>query len=90
VVTSKGNEYQSGSEAVTTALGALENAGFFEMKDSYGLNSGCADCFNYQITATSKGRTKTVQFVEGAKDMPQGLNDAMAVIGNLIKNAPQS
>jgi hypothetical protein len=84
VLTPKGTQSQVDAAQVSALVTALDQAGFFTLQDSYGKNSPCRDCYNYQLSVNDSGRSKTVSFVEGAGDTPPGLTAALKAINELV------
>ena len=89
VLAPKGTQSQVGAAEVSALLAALDKAGFFALEDSYGKNSPCRDCYNYQLSVYENGRAKTVAFVEGASDIPPGLTASLKAINDLVTLAGQ-
>ena len=89
VLLPKGTQAQVSAAQVSALLATLDKAGFFTLQDSYGQGSQCADCFNYQLSVNSNGRSKTVSFVEGASDTPPALAAALEGINDLLNQAAQ-
>jgi hypothetical protein len=71
------------SAQVTALLDALKAAGFFDMKisSSIGNLNNCKDCFTYQLTAISDGKTNTITIQEGAAGASEAI---VKVIDQLI------
>jgi hypothetical protein len=84
VSTPKGTQSQVDAQQISALLAALDKAGFYALQDSYGKNSPCRDCFNYQVSVNDNGRIKTVSFVEGAAGTPPELMAALKVINDLL------
>jgi hypothetical protein len=83
VVDVKGDERMAGSSEVSAGLKAIDRLGFFNLQDSYGVQSQCRDCFVYEIMVNNGSRSKAVKFTEGVSDTPVALTQAMAVIKQL-------
>jgi hypothetical protein len=73
---------------VASLVSEIERLGFFEMSAAYGRDSQCADCFQYEITVVSGGRTKTVTTVDAARDAPPELQQVIDEINALLATLP--
>jgi hypothetical protein len=71
-------------DQVTQLVTGIQTLGFFNLQSSYGQNTACRDCFNYELTVTGGSQTKTVTFVESPQDMPPGLAQILALINGVI------
>jgi len=71
------------AEQVSDLLAGIDGLGFFEMQDSY-TNDECADCFQYTVTVTSGGVTKTVNTIDAAKDAPPELGQVLTLIQTML------
>ena len=72
------------AEQVGFLLTGLEALKFFDLNDAYGANDQCADCYQYSLTVTSNGRTKTVTTHDAASDAPPELAQALGLIQGLL------
>ena len=72
------------AEQVGFLLTGLEALKFFDLNDTYGANDQCADCYQYSLTVTSNGRTKTVTTHDAASDAPPELAQALELIQGLL------
>ncbi len=72
------------AEQVAALVTGLDGLGFFQMQDVYGANDNCADCFQYTVTVTNGGVTKTVTTHDAASDAPPELGQALTLIQALL------
>jgi hypothetical protein len=77
------------AEAVSALVTGLDGLGFFQMQSAYGENDQCADCFQYTISVTRDGMTKTVTTHDAASDAPPEMAQVLALIEGLVNTAPQ-
>ncbi len=71
---------------VSGLLAGLDGLGFFQFQDRY-ENDQCADCYQYVVSVTSGGVTKTVTTVDSAQDAPAELGQALALIQAILPTA---
>jgi hypothetical protein len=84
IITGQGSERRITPDQVTQLVTSIQTLGFFNLQSSYGQNTQCRDCFNYELTVTNGGQTKTVTFVENPPDMPPGLVQVLALVIGMI------
>ncbi len=72
------------AEQVSALVTGLDGLGFFQMQAAYGANDNCADCFQYTVTVTNGGVTKTVITQDAASDAPPELAQALDLIQALL------
>jgi hypothetical protein len=75
---------------VEAMVSEAERLGFWEMAEAYGTNDSCADCFQYSLTLTWKGETKTVTTLDAASDAPPELGELLTAVNALIAKAQAS
>ncbi len=66
----------------------LEALGFMTLWDEYGQDQGCADCFYYTLTLSAGGQTKTVQWLDAARDAPEALWEAVGKVQVVVEALP--
>jgi len=76
------------AEEVALLISEIKALGFFEMNDVYGRFSRCADCFHYDLTVTSAGKTKTVSTMDAASDAPPELQKVLEKVTTLLASLP--
>ncbi len=84
-----GEQGKVDEQQVQTLLESIEDAGFFDLNDSYIPVNTCCDRFTYVITVQHNNQTKTVTTIDAAPDSPPELWQTIDAIVNLITNASQ-
>jgi hypothetical protein len=72
------------AEQVSGLLAGLDGLGFFQLQERYGADDNCADCFQYTVTVTKGGVTKSVSTHDAASDAPPEVEQALALIQTLL------
>ena len=84
-----GQHQQIEAEAVSRLLTEITQSGFFNMGDAVGGMSKCRDCFNYQITVSKDGQTKTIRVQPESSNIPQELLKAIESINTFLNALPK-
>ncbi len=84
VTTAQGTAQAASSSQVAALLSDIQSLGFFKLSDRYGALSQCRDCYNYEMTVTAGGQTKTVSWVGEATDTPPALAQILSTFNALI------
>ena len=88
VVSAQGIEHQVPAEEVSALLAEIEALGFFEMRDSGGLSSICADCFSHEITVSNGGKLNRLTVAGGNYDPQDPRWQIVQVIGDFLSALP--
>ena len=84
VINQDGRQWRIPKEQVAELVSAIEEMGFFKMRDSYGALDVCCDRFVHRITVRSGGRVKTVTTVDAASGAPTALWHILERIQRLV------
>ncbi len=85
----KGSQQQAGVEQVSQLLAQITASGFFGLGDLMSGPSKCRDCFNYELTVTKDGQTKTVKVQPESADVPKELLKAIESIDAFLNALPK-
>ena len=88
IVNSKGEQVNIGATQVSAILAALNAVGFYDIKTSSNIGSlgNCKDCYSYQLTVTSNGKTNTITFNDGDKSLPDTFWKIINQINSMISS----
>jgi hypothetical protein len=84
-----GRRQQVEAEVVSRLLTQITESGFFGLGGAAGGLSKCRDCFNYQITVSKDGQTKTIQVQPESSDIPKELLKAIESIDAFLNALPK-
>jgi hypothetical protein len=83
-----GNQYEIEPAAVTAMLAAIESAGFMELDNSGPPADLCCDRFVYTLAVRLGDRVHTMQTVDGAEDVPEGLIATIDAVQSVVERLP--
>jgi hypothetical protein len=69
---------------VQALLEMIQNAGFFELDNSYLARNNCCDRFTYEITVQLEDKIKTVTAGEASPAQPEQLSKVIGAINELL------
>jgi hypothetical protein len=84
-----GQHQQAEAEAVLRLLTQITKSGSFQLDDAAGGFSKCRDCFNYQITVSHEGQTKTIRVQPESSDTPKELRQAIESLDAFLNALPK-
>jgi hypothetical protein len=83
-----GNNYEIEPAAVTAMLATIESAGFMELDNSSPPANLCCDRFVYALAVRLGDRVHTMQTVDGAEEVPEGLMSALNAVQSIVERLP--
>lgn len=90
VATGEDEKYVVEAAEVSQLIREIEDLGFMEMEAARSSPfSACRDCFTYEISVSSGGRTNTVAAEEGSQDVPPEFWQVAESVFNFIERLPQ-
>ena len=84
VEVNNGNSLVVAPEAVSALLTGLELAGIFSTPGYTSPPGACADCFNYTLIVSKDGQTYTAVVQDGDIEVPQGVQEALRLVIELL------
>ncbi|MDA8216874.1 MAG: hypothetical protein M0Z94_04575 [Dehalococcoidales bacterium] len=84
VVAADGTEQKVPATKVSDLVAQLEEEGFFKLEHTYGMDSQCRDCYQYDITVRSGDMLKQVQAVGEAQEIPDSAREMIGQIEALL------